>query len=230
MNIYPIEPLLKAFRANADSKKAEAMSAYMRDQFPFLGVPQPIRKQLVKEHMLTYGKPQSAEEILYAAQYLWELEEREFAYLAMGLLEGGVKFLNLSHIHSIEQFIITRSWWDTVDGLATSTVGGVIKRYPEAWEEYASRWIHADQMWLNRTGILFQLKYKAQTNTDLLHQAIDAHRESKEFFLQKAIGWALREYAKTNPEWVWNYVETHELMPLSRREALRRLERRERSK
>ncbi|WP_430111387.1 DNA alkylation repair protein [Paenibacillus sp. B1-33] len=104
MNIYPLEPLIDAFR-------------------------------------------------LYAAQYLWELEEW-FAYLAMGLLDGGVKFLNLSHIHRIEQFIIIRSWWDTVDGLATCTVGGLMKRYPEAWEEYANRWIHADQMWLNRTGIL----------------------------------------------------------------------------
>ena len=222
MSVYPIEPLIEALRASANPDRAAAMSAYMRDQFPFLGVPQPVRKMLIKEHSQLYGKPKSAEEILHAAQHLWNLEEREFAYVAMGLLEGGVKFFNLAHIHRIEQFIVTRSWWDTVDGLATCTVGGVMKRYPEAWAEYADRWIHSDQMWLNRTGILFQLKYKAQTNTDLLHLAIHTHIASKEFFLQKAIGWALREYAKTNPEWVREYVEQHTLMTLSRREALKK--------
>lgn len=223
MSHYPIEPIVHSMRSSADAEKAAAMSKYMRDLFPFLGISQPRRKELLKEHVQSYGKPTTAEEILHAAEELWVQEEREFAYIAMGLLEGGVKFFDLSHIHRIERFIVTNSWWDTVDGLATCTVGGVMSRYPDAWAAHAERWITSDNMWLNRTGILFQLKYKSKTDTGLLRRAIEAHHDSKEFFLQKAIGWALREYAKTNSEWVLAYVEEHDLMPLSRREALRRL-------
>ncbi len=96
--------------------------------------------------MCDWEKPTTAEEILHAAEELWVQEEREFAYIAMGLLEGGVKFFDLSHIHRIERFIVANSWWDTADGLATCTVGGVMSRYPDAWAARAERWITSNNM------------------------------------------------------------------------------------
>ncbi|MCG7408634.1 DNA alkylation repair protein [Paenibacillus sp. ACRRX] len=223
MSHYPIEPIVQAMKANADPEKAAAMSKYMRGQFPFFGIPQPKRKELFRSHIRTYGKPASADVLLAAVEVLWAYEERELAYVAMELLEGGLKLLELSHIHRIERCILTKSWWDTVDGLASHTVGGVMSRYSDDCRHYAGRWIGSDQMWLNRTALLFQLKYKGKTDRELLAAAIAAHVESKEFFIQKAIGWALREYAKTDPGWVAHYVEQHELMPLSRREAVKGL-------
>lgn len=122
------------------------------------------------------------------------------------------------HIPLLEWLITTKSWWDTVDALATKSVGAVAKKYPETIPETIEGWAYGEHLWLRRTAILFQLKYKAETDEELLYRYIEQNADSKEFFIQKAIGWVLREYSKTDPDSVRNFIETHPLAKLSIRE------------
>jgi 3-methyladenine DNA glycosylase AlkD len=117
--------------------------------------------------------------------------------------------------------IVTKSWWDTVDALAAHVVGTHFSRHPQVRAEYLSRWRHSDQIWLRRTTLLFQLRYKDRTDRDLVFALIDENLGSDEFFIQKAIGWALREYSKTDSQAVQEYVSATRLAPLSKREALK---------
>ena len=120
-----------------------------------------------------------------------------------------------------EYMITTKSWWDTVDFIAYKICGAYFKKFPEDIPKYVDKWLDSGNMWLQRTAILFQLKYKEELDTEVLHYCISRLTGSKEFFINKAIGWILREYSRTNPVWVKNYVATHELAPLSAREAIR---------
>src|SRR5690606_30371199 len=115
--------------------------------------------------------------------------------------------------------IVNQSWWDTVDAIATHCVGQYLQNYPELKEEYNAKWILSDNMWLNRTAIIFQLKYKEQTNFELLKNNIRHFAGEKEFFIKKAIGWALREYSKTNPSAIIKFLDENDLQQLSIREA-----------
>ena len=117
--------------------------------------------------------------------------------------------------------IITKSWWDTVDRIASRLVGFYFREHKELIEPYTEKWMYYGNMWLQRTALLFQLKYKKETDTDLLFGYIQALAESPEFFIQKAIGWALREYSKTAPKTVKQFVDSTLLAPLSKREALK---------
>ena len=120
------------------------------------------------------------------------------------------------------EFIITnKSWWDTVDFIASHLVGNYFKKYPDKIEEYINKWMLSKNIWLQRTALLFQLKYKVALNPVLLENIIKQFLYSKEFFINKAIGWILREYSKTNPQWVINFVKKYPLHNLSKREALR---------
>lgn len=118
----------------------------------------------------------------------------------------------------MEELITSKSWWDTVDTLAQKAVGKIARSFPDVIEENIEFWNDSDHLWLQRSAILFQLKYKEQTNEDLLYRYIITHSQSKEFFIQKAIGWALREYSKTNPDSVRQFMEKHPLSKLSVRE------------
>lgn len=209
-------------RRHADREKAEAMEAYMRNQFPFLGIKKPEREKLLKEFWKRYGLPKG-EELLHAAERLWELPEREFHYAAMGLMEKYGKTAERSHIDRLERWVTPQSWWDTVDFIADHLIGGHFKRYPDLIPAYTGRWIESDNMWLRRTALLFQLKYKDKTDAARLFDFIDRTKDESEFFIRKAIGWALREYAKTDAAAVLRYAEATELSPLSRKEALKHL-------
>jgi 3-methyladenine DNA glycosylase AlkD len=128
-------------------------------------------------------------------------------------------------IETIEYLITTKSWWDTVDSFAGGTVGVHFKRYPAVKKKRLPRWRKSKDIWLRRTAILFQLNYREETDFDLLCEIINENLGSKEFFINKAIGWALRQYARTNPKAVRKFVkETKELSPLSRSEAMKHLE------
>ena len=120
-----------------------------------------------------------------------------------------------------QKLITTESWWDTVDGLAANQVGGVIARFPKIRDEHIGRWWQQENFWLRRTTLLFQLRYKDKTDEDLLFALIGENLTDKEFFIQKAIGWSLREYSKSNPTAVQQFVATTELSPLAHREALK---------
>jgi 3-methyladenine DNA glycosylase AlkD len=120
-----------------------------------------------------------------------------------------------------EYMIVNKSWWDSVDFLASNLVGPYLMKYPERITELTGEWMRSENIWLQRTCVLFQLKYRDQTDTVLLSSFIEQLKGSKEFFIRKAIGWALREYSKTNPEFVKSFVADQKLSGLSEREALK---------
>lgn len=210
------------FRENANPEKAEPMEGYMRNQFVFLGIKTPERTQLLRDFWKQNEKPQG-EELLQTAEQLWQLPEREFHYVAMGLLEKYSKEAKPQHIDMLERWVTTQSWWDTVDFLAAHLVGCQLSKYPELIADYTERWIASDDLWLRRSAILFQLKYKQHTDTERLFDYIRRTKDESEFFIRKAIGWALREYAKTDADAVHRFVKETILSPLSKKEALKHI-------
>ena len=120
-----------------------------------------------------------------------------------------------------EHLIVTKSWWDSMDGIASWCVGEHFKRFPKLIKPFTEKWMKSKNMWLQRTVILFQLGYKDKTDVNLLFKNIQKLMDSKEFFIRKAIGWALREYSKTDAQAVMNFVENNEIASLSKREALK---------
>jgi 3-methyladenine DNA glycosylase AlkD len=120
--------------------------------------------------------------------------------------------------------LVTKSWWDTVDSIAGGTVGVHFRRFPDVRAKYLAKWRASDNFWLRRTTILFQLNYKKDTDFDLLCEIICENLDSKEFFINKAIGWSLRQYARIDPKAVTKFVKSTSLHPLSRREAMKHLQ------
>ncbi|OBZ13008.1 DNA alkylation repair protein [Bacillus sp. FJAT-26390] len=210
------------FRENENPEHALPMEAYMRGQFVFLGIKTPERKQLLREFWKHNEKPKG-EELLLTAEYLWQLIEREFHYVAMGLLEKYSKEAAPAHIERLERWVTTHSWWDTVDFIAAHLVGYHLSKYPALIAEHTERWIVSDNLWLRRTAILFQLKYKHHTDAARLFGYIGKTKDESDFFIRKAIGWALREYAKTDASSVHRFVMETALSPLSRKEALKHM-------
>lgn len=219
MNDYLI-PLKTLFEEHANPEQAGPMAQYMRNQFPFLGLKSPQGGALFKQFIAASGLPQPAE--LEAIVWgLWQMPEREYQYVAQDLLHRMRKHVTPHHLPLLERLITTKSWWDTVDGLASHAVVGLFTRHPEVRDSIITRWRSSDNFWLRRTTLLFQLGYKDKTDEALLFSLIEQNLESKEFFIQKAIGWILREYSKSAPEVVQAYVAQTALAPLSKREALK---------
>ncbi len=215
-----LEQLTQSFQEHCDPVKAEQMSAYMKHKFPFLGIASPERKQL--SHLLVRDNQYKAEsKLLSICKRLWKLKEREYQYVALDLLVRHKKGLTFSSINTLERFITTKAWWDSVDLLASHCVGQVYQSFPDEMLPVIAQWRRSPNMWLRRSCLLFQLKYKEHTNRDLLASIIRENKTDNEFFIQKAIGWSLREYAKTNPVWVKSFVDQEELVGLARREALK---------
>lgn len=225
MSTY-IDPLKSLFLAHADPEAAEPMAAYMRDQFPYLGIKSPLRQQLEREFIATHNLPQP-EDLSPILFELWSLPEREFQYAAIMLLGKFENKLASESIETIQILLTTKSWWDTVDPLAIGTVGTHFRRFPEVRDIKLEEWRRSANLWLRRTCILFQLKIKKDTDFDLLKAIIQENLGSKEFFINKAIGWALRQYTRTDPDAVRSFVAETPLAPLSAREALIWLKRNE---
>jgi 3-methyladenine DNA glycosylase AlkD len=215
-----IEPLVELYSANRNDMTAVPMAKYMKDKFPFLGLKTPARKELNKVFFRQYGLPEITE-LERITGDLWSLPEREYQYFALGLLRKMIKKLPKEFISLFEDLIVEKSWWDTVDGIASWFIGEHFKRFPELKNSYIEKWMRSDNIWLQRTCLLFQLEYKSATDTDLLVKLIRELEGSKEFFINKAIGWILREYSKTNSAFVIDFAEKTDLAPLSRREALK---------
>ncbi|PEA53730.1 DNA alkylation repair protein [Bacillus pseudomycoides] len=216
------ESLQKHFEAHRNREKAEPMERYMKNHFPFLGIQTPERKQLFREVLQSTEAPKVADFPIIVRE-LWALPEREFQMLALTLLDKYRKHLDETHIPLLEELITTKSWWDSVDMLASHFVGLILSKHSDVIESYVQKWMASNNMWLQRTCLLFQLKYKEKTDIQLLFSLTRQLSHSKEFFIQKAIGWTLREYAKTNPQAVWEFVQTHDLAPLSKREATKHI-------
>jgi 3-methyladenine DNA glycosylase AlkD len=210
----------RAFEEHENVEAAVKMKAYMRGQYEYFGISSPVRKDICKLVYSEHGVPDDAVEL---AKLLFSQPEREFHYVGQELLMKCKKRWKEHHIEDIEWFITTNSWWETVDHLASNVVGAYFKKWPDGKSEVMKRWNASDNMWLVRTSIIFQLKYKDEVDTLLLEQCILPHTDDKEFFIRKAIGWALRQYSRYNPEWVMAFVKRTKMQPLSEKEALRLL-------
>jgi len=217
-----LSPLHAAFKHHANPANAAAMRAYMKDRFPFFGIKAPERRALQQAHLALHGMP-TIEELPGIARSAFAQPERELHYAAVDLLVKHAKKLRPDHLPLLEELITTQSWWDTVDALAVHVVSAVLKNHPPAVEEWNARWSESSNLWLNRTAILFQNRWKEDTDQTLLFANIDRHAAHTDFFIRKAIGWALREYGKTDPRAVMDFVRSRKLSALSEREALRNL-------
>jgi len=222
MHAY-VRSIKSLYDQHANPAEAVPMKKYMRNQFEFLGIKTPVRTALMKEFIKEHGLP-LLDELDAVARELWSLPQREFQYTANGLIGRLQKNLDPDFISTLEYLVVTKSWWDTVDALAGDTIGVHFKRFPKVREKYLKKWRKSDNFWLRRTAILFQLNYKDETDFDLLCGIIRENLGSDEFFINKAIGWALRQYAWTNPAPVKKFVKaTKRLSPLSQREALKNI-------
>lgn len=221
MNSSPyITELVQMFQENADSDKAVKMSAYMKNRFPFFGIQSPERKQIIRTYLNQNGYP-SLEDIEDITKQLWQLPQRELHYAAQEIVSHK-RYINQPNFPSLmEYLIIHRSWWDTVDYIASNIAGPWFLKNTAYIIPITDKWVNSNNMWLQRSAMLFQLKYKHATNEELLFKYADQLSKEKDFFIRKAIGWALREYAKTNPEAVKSFIQHHPLSPLSIKEALK---------
>ena len=223
--MHPFVSELKAdLEVAADPVAAVPMAAYMRNQFPFLGIKTGALSQLLKARIAQSGLPDLADLDLILRE-LWALPEREFQFAGIGLLEKYLKVLPPNFIDSLAYLIKTKSWWDTVDSLAGTSVGAHFKRYPDVRDATLPNWRQSQHLWLRRSCILFQLGYKQETDFELLKDIIRENLGSKEFFINKAIGWALRTYSRVDAQAVRAFVAETDLHPLSAREALKWLAR-----
>jgi 3-methyladenine DNA glycosylase AlkD len=213
--------LEKAFNENSNTENAVAMSKYMRTIFPFFGI-KTVERRLILKKIWKANQQEVSQNSRQIALELFQKQQREFHYCAVEIL---IQELNRKYIKEdiqlIEKLIITNSWWDSVDFLAKYLLGNYLLQFPEETDSVILKFSSSENMWLNRSAILFQLGYKEKTNFDVLKFVCEKHKMSTEFFIQKAIGWALREYAKTNLEAVRNFVTSSNLKKLSEKEALK---------
>ncbi len=200
------------------------MSAYMRNQFQFLGIPSPTRKKLVKSALLELGALKNPIDE-YLVLKLWACPEREYQYAACDYLARQRKKLELQHLGLLEKLFLEKSWWDSVDSLVHN-VGAISLKFSET-VPILERWAKTENFWLRRAAILHQLGLKTKTDESRLFKFILENAHDNEFFIRKAIGWALRQHSYTNPEAVKTFVLEHQnvLSNLSKREALKAFER-----
>jgi 3-methyladenine DNA glycosylase AlkD len=190
------------------------MKAYMRNLFDFLGIPTPLRRKLSREFI----KAHKAADWDFINK-CWEQPEREFQYLAMDCLNKLKHTFSPGDIPGLERLITEKSWWDTVDALDV-IVGDIALRHPEVNGTLLT-WSISENIWLRRTAIDHQLTRKEKTDTALFEKILENNLGQSEFFINKAIGWSLREYSKTCPDWVRTFIKGHKekMSPLSVREA-----------
>ena len=215
-----ILPLQEAFLSNANPSEAVAMKKYMKDKFEFFGIKSPLRKEIYKNHKDNFGllPDENFEQIV---RWCWNQDQREYQYFAMEFLGRRKNKAQIQIIDLYEVLISRKSWWDTIDFIAAHLLGSYFTKYPEQILPVTNKWMRSGNIWLQRSCLLFQLKYKGKTNEKLLTSFIVELTGTREFFINKAIGWALREYSKTNPRFVKDFVSENHLSGLSRREALK---------
>lgn len=212
--------LVALFAENENIEQGIKMTAYVRDKFLYFGIKAPLRKELTKRYINENGMLPYTE-MEWLVKQLYEQSKRELHYVAMELLFKYKRDWTKEDIALLEYLVVENSWWDTVDYVVATLIGAYFKKFPELIEPITTMWSQSENMWLIRSCIIFQLKYKEETDRHLLEKFILQNSHSKEFFIQKAIGWALRQYSRFNPDWVMQFVDKNELKPLSRKEAIR---------
>ena len=218
-----VADLRAAWTPLADADRAADMARYMRDNFAFLGVGTADRRRAQKP-VLAELAGASGDELMSFADACWAQPEREFQYAAADALRKHQRVLEGRHLDGVARCITRKGWWDTVDLLAAHVVGPLVRRAPEL-AEVMDRWIDSDDLWIARSAVLHQLQYRETTDVDRLFDHVRRRSGDTEFFMRKALGWALRQYARTDPDAVVAFVDAHhdELSPLTVREALKRV-------
>jgi 3-methyladenine DNA glycosylase AlkD len=213
----------QVYPEHADPVRAVATRAYMRDQFPYLGFSRPVQRKLSREVLAGSGTPTEAD-LTDLSLGCWALDEREYQYFAMDVLRRHIRACGAGFLDTARILITTRPWWDTVDELAAHVVGPLVARFPELVKTMDA-WVADPDLWLVRTAILHQNGYRSATDAQRLFAYCAAQAGHRDFFVRKAIGWALRDYARTDPDAVRDFVEAHRtsLSGLSVREALKHL-------
>lgn len=223
-------PLVSAARdglaALADRAKAPDMQRYMKSEMPYRGVAKPARAQLARRLFAEHVLPDRAT-WLATVRALWhDASYREERYLAVDLTGHRAyrEWQDPGALSLYEELIVSGAWWDYVDELAIRRIGPILRGHRDAVTPVVRAWTTADDRWLRRTSVICQVTATDDTDLVLLAEAVEANQHDRDFFLRKGIGWALRDYAKTEPGWVRAFVDSHpHLSPLSRREALKHL-------
>jgi 3-methyladenine DNA glycosylase AlkD len=210
----------EAFYALENPENAYWMRWYMRDQYPFIGIKKPERAVVFKAIYKEYGR---GEDWFEVCSELFALPEREFQYVAMEYMLKAKKSWDSRIPEIIDRWVDEKTWWDVVDVLGPKVLSDYFMLFPDQRDIWLARWMQSPIFWHQRLCILFQLNYKTKTDLELLSRVILSLNTSKEFFIQKAIGWALRQYARTDADWVREFVAENALMPLSKREALKHI-------
>ncbi len=216
-----LDRLGTAFEAARDPAAATAMKAYMRGKFEYFGLRMPQRRALAAAAAKGLPAPDEAELTAFV-RGCWARTEREYQYTACDYLRKHVAVCGPGFLPAARELIEAKSWWDTVDTLAADVVGPLVRRHPQLVERMDA-WILDSNLWVARTAILHQLTYKESTDADRLFRYCTEQAGHPDFFIRKAIGWALRQYARTDPAAVAAFVARTELSGLSRREALKHL-------
>lgn len=208
------------FLEKGDPATALGQMRYMRNQFEFYGLKAGRWMALAKEIMQKNGIPQG-EALKELVRSCFDDEHREMHYFALEMVQKMLKKQPAEFVDFLEELITTKSWWDTVDWLA-KLVGLHFKKHPQLILPITGRWMASDNFWLQRVCLIFQLTYRDKTDFELMKKYILQVAGSKEFFLQKGAGWALRQHSRTDPQGVAKFVEQNpQLAPLTKREALR---------
>jgi len=213
-----------ALAARANPEKAEGMQAYMKTAMPFYGVQKPARTEILR-HLGSEFAPNDRDEYEALAGALWELPHREEKYLAQAVAVAFERFIVPDSLPLYRRFIVEGAWWDFVDETATHMIRVLVLDHPaEIWPVVDS-WNEHEDMWLRRTSIICQVGAKERTDIDRLFRFCENRMHETEFFIRKAIGWALREYAKTDPGAVARFAIEHResLSGLSFREATKHI-------
>ena len=209
--------LITDFEENRNELLAESMSKYMQDKFRFLGVRGTTRTEIYKKYFPDTRKTKIIDWDF--VESCWNKEEREFQYVVVYYLKAMQKFLKREDISRLKYLIVTKSWWDTVDLLA-KVIGSLVIRI-EGYDQIMLEWSKDSNIWLKRVAILHQLSLKEKVDKQILERILVGNLGDSEFFINKAIGWALRNYSKYNPEWVREFIKKNKdnMASLSIREA-----------
>lgn len=215
-----INALESEFAKNASTQIALEQKAYLRNQFEFYGLKTTERRVIQQPFLIKEYLPKK-QELAQIIKILLNKPQREYQYFSQELAFKYIKQLEKKDIELYEYMVIHKSWWDTVDSISTKLMGAYFKQFPEQREKYVQKWLESSNIWLKRAAILFQLKYKNDLDKELLATIIHSLLGTKEFFINKAIGWILREYSRTDPDWIEEFVNSTDLSALSEKEAMR---------
>jgi len=218
-----VQTLELELKRNSNKKIAAGQKAYMRNQFEFYGIKSQLRRQIQRPFLVKSYLPPKGD-LVEIVKALWNKPQREYQFFAQELVYKYIRQFDKNDIELLEYMVTHKSWWDTVDYIAVKLLGAYFTRFPGQLNSNIDKWLASGNIWLQRCCLLYQLKSMDKMDTQRLQYIIKKLLGSKEFFINKAIGWILREYSRTNPNWVRDFAENNDLANLSRREALRLLD------